>query len=226
MKRKQVSLIAGVAICALTVLLTVVYALLSDMFVRAEYILPCDIDSYAADAIRIITEKGLMSTETKDESVYFYPKREVTRAELAESLTRLLELPVSSHEKEALGFADEASISERSLPHIRAVIAGGYMMLYDDYTFRPDEKIPREEAANIVGTLLSGAVSSGKSENFTDFGEISSHFGKNAKKTADYGIMIGYPDSTFRPKQNLTREEFALILHRLLQNESLIQRKS
>ena len=45
MKRKNVSLIAGAAICTLTVLLTVVYAAVSGMFVHAEYIPPCDLDS-------------------------------------------------------------------------------------------------------------------------------------------------------------------------------------
>jgi hypothetical protein len=32
--------------------------------------------------------------------------------------------------------------------------------------------------------------------------------------------MIGYPDDTFRPKAHLTREELALILHRLLKYDS------
>ncbi len=226
MKRKQVSLIAGAAICALTVLLTVIYAALSGLFVHAEYIPPCDTDSFAADAIRKATESGLLDTEDIDGAVYFYPERTVTRAELAKTIVRLLELSAESYAEAPLGFSDEAWVDPKLLPAVRAVLANGYMRLYDDYTFRPDAPVSREEAADVVGTLLSGAVSSGKSELFSDFIEVSAHFSDNAKRTVDYGIMIGYPDGTFRPKQDLTREELALILQRLLQNEHLFQRKS
>ena len=53
MKTKKVSLIAGISVCSLVVLLTVVYAVLTDAFVSAEkYAPPCDIEeSYAKDAI-------------------------------------------------------------------------------------------------------------------------------------------------------------------------------
>ena len=226
MKRKNVSLIAGAAICTLTILLTVVYAAVSGMFVHAEYIPPCDLDSYAAEAIRSVTENGLMSTETKDGAVYFYPARTVTRAELAKTLSLLLALPSKDYENAPLGFADEQSISKETLLYIRAVVAGGHIKLHSDYPFRPYADISREEAADIFGSLLSGAVSSGKSEAFSDFDQISSHFIENAKKTVDYSIIIGYPDGTFQPKNALTREELALILYRLTQKDYLIKRNS
>jgi hypothetical protein len=38
--------------------------------------------------------------------------------------------------------------------------------------------------------------------------------------------MIGYPDGTFLPKNELTREELALILYRLTQNEHFTKRNS
>ncbi len=226
MKRKNVSLIAGAAVCTLTVLLTVVYAVVSGMFVHAEYIPPCDTDSIAAEAIKTVTESGLLSTEQHAGAVYFHPDRTVTRGELAKTLCALLALPVKNYAETPLGFADEASISEADLPYIRAVLAGGYIRLFGDYTFRADAVLSREETADIFGSLLVGAVSTGKSESLTDFEAVSAHFAANAKKAVDYGIMIGYPDDTFRPKEDLTREELALLLHRLLQNEHFIKRKS
>ncbi len=226
MKRKNVSLIAGAAICALTVLLTAVYIAVSGMFVHAEYIPPCDIDSFAAEAILNVTESGLLSTESVNGKVYFYPQREVTREELAKALTLLLAIPTEPYEEAALGFSDENKISEETLPYIRAVIANGHIKLHSDYTFRPEEAVSREETADIFGSILKGAVSAGKSESFSDFSEISAHFEVNAKKAVDYDIMIGYPDGTFRPKQSLTREELALILFRITQKDNLIQRKS
>jgi hypothetical protein len=226
MKRKNVSLIAGAAVCTLTVLLTVMYAVVSGMFVHAEYIPPCDTDSIAAEAIQTVTKSGLISTEQHAGAVYFYPDRSVTRGELAKTLCVLLSLPVRQYEKAPLGFADEASIPEADLPYIRAVLVGGYIRLFGDYTFRADDVLSREETADIFGSLLSGAVSTGKSEALTDFETVSDHFKTNAKKAVEYGIMIGYPDETFRPKETLTRKELAMLLHRLLQNEHFIKRNS
>lgn len=226
MKRKNVSLIAGAAICALTVLLTAVYVAVSGMFVHAEYVPPCDIDGYSEEAILAITESGLLSTETANGKEYFYPDRAVTRAELAGALARLMDLSVKQYENTEVGFADEYKIAASDLPYIRTAVAGGYMKLYSDYTFRPESEVTREETADIIGALFSGAVSAGKSKNFSDFNAVSAHFLENAKKTVDYSIMIGYPDGTFLPKNALTREELALILYRLTQNEHFTKRNS
>lgn len=226
MKRKNVSLIAGAAVCTLTVLLTVMYAVVSGMFVHAEYTPPCDTESISVEAIQTVTERGLISTEQHAGAVYFYPDRSVTRGELAKTLCILLSLPVKQYAETPLGFADEATIPEADLPYIRAVLAEGYIRLFGDYTFRANDVLSREETADIFGSLLSGAVSTGKSEALTDFEAVSAHFKENAKKAVDYGIMIGYPDGTFRPKEALTRKELALLLHRLLQNEHFIKRNS
>ena len=226
MKRKNVSLIAGAAVCTLTVLLTAVYIAVSGIFVRAEYIPPCDIDGYAKEAILSVTESGLISTETSDGKVYFYPERAVTRAELASALVQLTGISAKQYESTEVGFADEYKIPAKDLPYVRAAVANGYIKLYGDYTFRPDTTVSREETADIIGSLFSGAISAGKSESFSDFEKVSEHFLTNAKKTVDHGIMIGYPDGTFLPQNELTREELALILHRLTKNEHFTKRNS
>ena len=140
-------------------------------------------------------------------------------------MEKTMDLPTETNQSTPIGFADEDQISADALPYIRTVIANGCIKLYGDYTFRPKEAVLREEAADIFGALIDGAISAGKSESFSDFKEISTHFEANAKKIVDYSIMIGYPDGTFRPKQNLTREELALILFRITQKDNLIQRK-
>jgi hypothetical protein len=226
MKRKNVSLIAGAAICALTVLLTAVYVAVSGIFVHAEYVPPCDIDGYAKDAILAVTENGLIFTENVNGRTYFYPERTVTRAELAGVLTRLLSLPAKQYESAELGFSDEYKIGIEDLSHVRAAVAGGYIKLFSDYTFRPEAAVSREEIADIIGSLFPGAVSAGRSDDFSDFDEVSAHFLTNAKKTVDHRVMIGYPDGTFLPKNELTREELALILYRLTQNEHFTKRNS
>ena len=88
---KKISLAAGTALLTLTVLLTIVYAALSGVFVSAEKTPPCDIeDSYAYEAIKKVCELGLMNTYTIEENVYFYPEMEVTRGEVARVIVTYL----------------------------------------------------------------------------------------------------------------------------------------
>ncbi len=228
MKRKQISLMAGAAICTLTVLFTILYAAFSGAFTEAadDYIPPTDIEGYAKEAILAVTEAGLMKTRNDGNTVYFDPARPVTRGEVAQALALLLSLPTETYEDLTLGFADEQTITPASLPAVRAVLAAGHMKLKNDRTFGEADIVTREEAADIAASCLLGEISAGKSERFEDIDKTGDYFLKGVKKTVDYDIMIGYPDGTFRPADPLTKEEFALILHRLLQNEHLLQRKS
>ncbi len=214
-------MIAGAAVCMLVVLLTAVYAMLAEFFTQSERIAPCDVKAADADAVKEIMAKNLMTAEEKSGVLYFHPEEAVTRAELAKTLCSLLELPTELYKEIPLGFTDEKTITEAYLPYIRAVLSTGYMKLHYDKTFRPDAEMTREETADIIGSLLLTAVSSGKSETYTDFETVEPHFAQNAKKAVEHGIMKGYPDGTFRPKHTLTREELANILYRLLQNEHL-----
>ena len=69
-----------------------------------------------------------------------------------------------------------------------------------------------------------------------DLGKIGENTFSDVKKekwytdyviwAAEKGVVEGYPDGTFRPKNVLTREEFALLLYRLTQNEYFTQRNS
>lgn len=213
---KKISLTAGIALCTLTVILTIVYAATSGVFVSAEKTPPCDISaSYARIEIEAVCAAGLMDTYTIDDSVYFYPDMEVTRGEMAKVLVTYLGIDPRKYEKIEIGFADEAAISASLLPYVRAALSHGLMKLYSDYRFDAERHLTREEAADIVGALCTAEISAGKSEAFSDFESINVYFEKNAKKAVDFEIMIGYTDGTFRPKSDLTREELALILYRL-----------
>ncbi len=221
MKTKKLSLIAGVSVCALIVLLTAVYAILSNTSASAEKVVfPCDIeDSYAKEAIEWAVEHGFMQTETLDGEAYFFPKSEAKKGEIAKVLITYLGIDVKKYKNTEIGFADEAQISQDVLPYVRAALAGGYIKLFSDYTYRADNPVSREEAADIFAPLCNISVSAGKSENFPDFGEVSLYFKDNVKKIVDLDIMIGYPDGMLRPKNTITREELAMVLYRFARLE-------
>jgi hypothetical protein len=139
----------------------------------------------------------------------------VTREELAKILVSYLDIDCDRYADIAVGFADEAQIPAEHLPYIRAVVSAGYVKLFNDYTYRADARISREEAADIFAPLCGITASAGKSESFSDFAEVSIYFEDSVKKLVDLDILIGYPDGKLRPKNEITREELATVLYRL-----------
>jgi len=216
MKTKKLSLIAGISVCALIVLLTAVYAILSGVSTSAgKPVLPCDIEeSFAKEAIEWAVENGFMQAELLDGEAYFFPETEATKGEIAKVLITYLDIDIKEYENVTLGFADEEQISAELLPYVRAALSGGYIKLFSDYTYRADSSVSREEVADIFAPLCQTSASAGKSENFLDFHEVSIYFEDNVKKIVDLDIMIGYPDGMLRPKSAITREELALVLYR------------
>ena len=222
MKTKKVSLIAGISVCALVVLFTVVYAVITDVFVSAEkYVAPCDIEeSYAKEAIEWAVKQNWMDTEAFDGQAYFFPKNKVTRDEMAKILVRYLNVDPDGYADTSLGFADEAQIPSEALKYVRAALASGYVKLFSDYTYRASHVVTREEAADIFAPLCKTSASTGKSESFSDFSEVGAYYEGSVKKLVDLEILIGYPDGKLRPKNEITREELAMLLYRLYLTES------
>ncbi|WP_082220414.1 C40 family peptidase [Domibacillus robiginosus] len=82
---------------------------------------------------------------------------------------------------------------------------------FEDYTFRPDAKVTRGQAAAIMNRVLELKP------------EVMSHF-KDVPKTYRFaydiaaireaGIINGFDDKTFRPEDEMTRNEMASIIQR------------
>ncbi len=221
MKTKKVSLVAGISVCALIVLFTAAYAVITGAFVSAEkYVAPCDIEeSYAKEAIEWAVKQKWMDVETLDGQAYFFPKNKVARDELAKILVCYLELDADEYADTPLGFADEAQLPSERVKYIRAALSGGYIKLFSDYTYRASHAVTREEAAEIFAPLCKTSASAGKSGGFSDFSDVGIYFEDSVKKLVDLEILIGYPDGTLRPKNEITREELAMLLYRLYLTE-------
>ena len=144
----------------------------------------------------------------------------MTRGEIAQILVSYLDVDSSAYADTALGFADEAQIPTNSLSDIRAVVACGYVKLFSDYTYRKGATLTREETADIFAPLCRTIASTGKTGSFSDYGEVSLYFEENVRKLVDLEILIGYPDGKLRPKNDITREELAIMLYRLSLTEN------
>ena len=92
----------------------------------------------------------------------------------------------------------------------KGMISGG-----GDGKFYPDNRITRAEFSKMIVNCLGLKESAASSEQFTDVGRSDWFYG--CVMTL-YGreFISGYDDGTFRPNENITREEMSVIIYRVL----------
>lgn len=84
------------------------------------------------------------------------------------------------------------------------------MQGYTDGTIKPEQSIKRGEAATLLGKSL-GLNGETRSTRFTD---VSANVGASGyiESLAEEGVIDGFPDGTFRPDENVTRAQMALMI--------------
>ncbi len=145
----------------------------------------------------------------------FRPDDNITRAEFSAIVYRILGLTVASDGVEyddTPGHWAEDIIATMSLPE-------GYGMLrgYGDGNFGPNDEITREQAVAIIARAKSAiwtAAEDGARETFTDSDDISWWFDGEIDSAVTNGLITGYEDGSFKPLNNITRAEAAVMLSR------------
>lgn len=90
-----------------------------------------------------------------------------------------------------------------------------YMIGYENGTFKPENKMTREEVAIMFSRLLKNPPTKGRVYGL-NYGDVK---GERWSVTAisymsDLGILKGYPDGNFKPEAPITRAEFAAMAAR------------
>ncbi|PZD96157.1 hypothetical protein DNH61_09625 [Paenibacillus sambharensis] len=92
----------------------------------------------------------------------------------------------------------------------------GIVMGYNDGSFRPNKSTTRAEFVVMAARAFQWEAD-GSSEGFKDAGKIPDWAAEAVNAAAAKGIISGYPDGTFQPNKELTRQELAVIIAKLLQ---------
>ncbi|WP_454190377.1 Ig-like domain-containing protein [Paenibacillus sp. Marseille-Q7038] len=157
----------------------------------------------------------------------YNPNQEVTRAEFAAIIVRALGLKV---EKSSSSFADVSASSW---------YAGSIQTAYDyklingfkDGTFRPADKITREQAMVILSKAmtLTGLKENSSQQDtneiltsFADASKVSIWAKEHMAAALQGGIINGKNMKMLAPKDDLTRAEIAVLMQRLLRKSGLI----
>ncbi|MCE3199171.1 chitobiase/beta-hexosaminidase C-terminal domain-containing protein [Paenibacillus sonchi] len=157
----------------------------------------------------------------------FNPDAEITRAEFAAVIVRGLGLKLDSS---AASFADvkaEAWYSSAVQTAYEYHLVNGF----EDGTFRPADKVTREQAMAIIAkamklTSLQDKLPVQSSAEllspFKDASKVSQWAQSSAADSIEAGIVSGRSASELAPQAYITRAEVAAIVQRLLQKSNLI----
>lgn len=88
--------------------------------------------------------------------------------------------------------------------------------------FLPNQPITREEAAYILTKVGKhrGAQPKQEAPVFSDGSAISAWAKDAVRSAAQFGLISGYPDGSFRPENGISRAEAAAMIYRLIENYS------
>ncbi|WIV20581.1 Ig-like domain-containing protein [Paenibacillus polygoni] len=167
-----------------------------------------------------------MIVEGTGEGLYS-PNQEITRAEFAAIIVRALGLKA---ENSSSSFTD---VSAPSWYAGSIQTAYNYKLIngFKDGTFRPIDKITREQAMVILSKAmtLTGLKENLSQENtseilslFADSTKVSTWAKEHTAAALHAGIINGKNMKMLAPKDDVTRAEIAVIMQRLLQKSGLI----
>lgn len=157
----------------------------------------------------------------------FRPDRDISRAEFAAIMVRGLGLRPSYSESHFI----DVNLTDWYNGVIQTAFEYGLIQGFDDHTFRPNEKITREQAMLIVSKAMEitglRSQNEGKSVNeelskFVDIDHVSNWALNGVADSVGAGVISGRSREILAPKELITRAEVATMLQRLLQKSDLI----
>ena len=165
-------------------------------------------NSFAKDAIIKAATAGLMTGVSQNE---FGPMQAITRAQAAAIFCRALNLSPS---QDLHPFSDISGHWAEA--EIKTAYEAGLVFGYEDGTFRPNDKLTREEVAVLLARIvnLSSLENDSTDITFSDIAKDRWSY-EEISALANANILRGYENGIFAPARVLSREEMAALLERI-----------
>jgi hypothetical protein len=181
---------------------------------------------WAKDAVN---DMGSRMVAHGTEKGQFSPDGDITRGEFAAILVRGLGLELK---KDGKAFSD-VKLTDGYNDAVQTAYAYGLINGFEDGSFRPNDKITRQQAMTIIAKAMmitngSAALSVTAEESektlrsYTDGGNVSTWAKSGVASIVKSGVVLGRSKSLLAPKANITRAEVAVIIERLLKQADLI----
>lgn len=171
------------------------------------------VSHWAAGVIKGLCQREIVGGYS---GAIFRPEKNITRAEFTKLLVKILSL---SEERPAQPTFKDVAPGNWHYGVVEAAVKKGLVKGYENGEFWPDALITRQEMAVILaratGKENMAAARAQEKTTFTDDQEIASWARGVVVVIVKDGLMKGYPEGTFGPKNNATRAEACAIVQRI-----------
>lgn len=164
---------------------------------------------WAEEAINNLAERGIVNG--KADGIYA-PNDNVTRAEFIKMVISAMGLDLGGAEN---AFADVAQDAWYA-PYIASAYRNAIVLGDENGNFYPEAPITREDMVTILYRVVDAQEGVGRVEKFTDAAQVSDYAKDAVGYFAAKGVVTGMSDGSFAPKNNATRAETAVIIHRII----------
>jgi hypothetical protein len=189
-------------------------------------VFPAGIESYGASSFKDI--RGHWAEQYIEKAVAqgiikgytdgrFLPDEKVSRAEFISMINRAL----GNTSTGKINFSDVSSGAWYYGDVAKAVTAG-FVSGFDDGTFRPNNKITRQEAAVMLARIVPTYGYSANLSRFADYRSIADWAYTAMSKVCGKGYISGYTDGMIHPLDSLTRAQAAKIISDIVQKETVV----
>ena len=142
----------------------------------------------------------------------FKPEEFITRAEFVKLINDLF-----GFTETAKIFFDDVNKDSWYYEEVQKAYKTGDIIGVSETQFSPDDNITREQAAVIISRLLDMKGNDKGADGFYDSSKISSWAKEYVGAVAEYNLIKGYEDNTFKPQNNIKRAEAVVLLDRILE---------
>ncbi|MCM1149563.1 MAG: S-layer homology domain-containing protein [Butyricicoccus sp.] len=163
-------------------------------------------DSWATPYLNQLVNWGVMRGDINGN---LYPERNITRAEFVTMMNRAYGYDTTGGNP----FADVFT-SDWYYDDIDIAYNVGYFTGTSANTASPQAELTREQAAVLLARNMMLQGTSGEVLGFSDSRDLSEWSRGLVGAVADAGVISGYGDGSFRPKNSITRGEVAAMLSR------------
>lgn len=148
----------------------------------------------------------------------FRPNSPVNRAEFSHMINATL----GNNATASLSFKDVSS-KEWYYNDISKAVAAGYVSGYSDNTFRPEQRITRQEAAVMLSRVIPISGSNKSLSKYADYKNIESWARPSMEYIVGKGYIGTYSDGRIHPMDNMTRGQAATIIINILSGETIVK---
>lgn len=169
--------------------------------------------AWADEAVAKLVQAGVINGNEKGE---FEPSRNVTRGEFVKMLIVASKIKVD--EGTSTHFVDVPDSSWQH-PYVQIAFSRGICRGVDDFTFNVNGAITRQDMAVMITNLLNNMSvnTSGDAIDFTDAGTIADYAVSAVDTASKAGLINGFDDGSFRPRDNTRRVDAAMVISKLME---------